>query len=53
VSATIAQEMPSKVRPFPAEDPFDVVGTATDGIVPIPMPPLTHPGGEQVHPWTD
>lgn len=53
MSATTAQEKPHEVLAHPAQDPFPAVDTPMDGIVPIPMPPLTHPAGELVHPWED
>jgi hypothetical protein len=53
VTATTAQEQQGKVHPYQVEDPFADVDTALDDVVPIPMPPLSHPGADQVHPWED
>ena len=52
MSAATAQHQSTDVLQPQCEDPF-AAAIAMEGIVPIPMPPLTHPGGELVHPWED
>ena len=35
------------------EEPTTFLPLQFDDMVPIPMPPSTHPAGDQVHPWED
>lgn len=54
VSATTAQVPTAQTFAEQTTDPFaDNMADEYGEIVPIPMPPLAHPAGELVHPWTD
>ncbi len=54
MGTTTAQVSVVQAEPEPVTKPL--VDNAADEygeIVPIPMPPLAHPAGEQAHPWSD
>jgi hypothetical protein len=53
VSTATAHEPASQVTTEAATEPFAALVAQLGDIVPIPMPPLAHPAGEQAHPWAD
>ncbi|HEY0117295.1 MAG TPA: hypothetical protein VGC04_00770 [Cellulomonas sp.] len=53
MSATTAQQKPTKVPPHPAEELCTFMPLDLEDMPQIPMPVPNHPAGEQVHPWED
>lgn len=53
VSTATAHQPASQVTTEAATEPFAALVAQLGDIVPIPMPPLAHPAGEQAHPWAD
>ena len=53
MSATTAQDNPTKVLSHLIDEPCTFLPLDLDDMPQIPMPVPNHPAGEQVHPWED
>ncbi len=53
MSATTAQQEPTKDPRHPAEELCTFIPLDLGDMPQIPMPVPNHPAGEQVHPWED